>query len=301
MDPSKVPENSALEQTGQSFNIWYGKWTGGETNGRREMTHAKHRCDVKRDSGYTKADKYVEDGQINRANYFCLYFARGYCCNGKNCEFLHRIPTELDFFSPTVDCFGREKFSDYREDMSGIGSFGRVNKTLYVGKILSMNNIEERLSKSFGEFGDISFLSTIEKSHVAFVTYKLESQAQFAKEAMHCQSIDPDDTSEVLNIRWAHEDSSGISRKRKLDEQNELSMNAARKILLQLKKEQENKRQKTLEVEEKKEEQKSDSLTLEEQENMIFELYKERSNEKFPKEHSSGIVNGYSSSESEDS
>ena len=34
---------------------------------------------------------------------------------------------------------------------------------------------------------------------VAFVTYKSELHAQFAKEAMACQSLDND---EILNVRW---------------------------------------------------------------------------------------------------
>lgn len=37
-------------------------------------------------------------------------------------------------FNPNVDVFGREKHSDYKEDMSGVGSFMRVNRTLYVGR-----------------------------------------------------------------------------------------------------------------------------------------------------------------------
>jgi hypothetical protein len=28
-----------------------------------------------------------------------------------------------------LDCFGREKHADYRDDMGGVGSFGRQNRT----------------------------------------------------------------------------------------------------------------------------------------------------------------------------
>lgn len=38
---------------------------------------------------------------------------------------------------------------------------------------------------------------------VAFVTYMSEYSAQFAKEAMACQSLDND---EILNVRWATDD-----------------------------------------------------------------------------------------------
>lgn len=245
LDPSLVSASNKPEQTGQVFNIWYSKWTGGENNGRRGLTHAEHRCDVKRDSGYTRADKYAKENQVNRSKYFCLYFARGYCCNGKNCDYLHRIPTELDVFSPTVDCFGRERFMDYRDDMSGIGSFGRVNKTLYVGGIVNMTgNIEMRISKAFGEFGDINYINVVPSKHIAFVSYKLESQAQFAKEAMYGQSLEPGNETETLNIRWANEDPSFTARKRQREDENEMTMEMARKLLHHFKEENNNKSQK---------------------------------------------------------
>lgn len=53
---------------------------------------------------------------------------------------------------------------------------------------------------------------------VAFVTYVSELNAQFAKEAMACQSLDND---EILNVRWATEDpnpTQKIAEKRRLEE-----------------------------------------------------------------------------------
>jgi len=53
---------------------------------------------------------------------------------------------------------------------------------------------------------------------VAFVTYESELSAQFAKEAMACQSLDND---EILNVRWATEDpnpTTKVLEKRKLEE-----------------------------------------------------------------------------------
>lgn len=44
---------------------------------------------------------------------------------------------------------------------------------------------------------------------VAFVTYVHEGSAQFAKEAMACQSLDND---EILNVRWATEDPNPTSK-----------------------------------------------------------------------------------------
>lgn len=53
---------------------------------------------------------------------------------------LARIPLS----DPTVpsstsfrrDIFGREKHGDYRDDMGGVGSLQRVNRTLYIGRIV---------------------------------------------------------------------------------------------------------------------------------------------------------------------
>ena len=53
---------------------------------------------------------------------------------------------------------------------------------------------------------------------MAFVTYESELSAQFAKEAMACQSLDND---EILNVRWATEDpnpTTKVIEKRRLEE-----------------------------------------------------------------------------------
>jgi hypothetical protein len=53
---------------------------------------------------------------------------------------------------------------------------------------------------------------------VAFVTYVHEVHAQFAREAMACQSMDND---EILNVRWATEDPNPTTKtieKRRLEE-----------------------------------------------------------------------------------
>lgn len=234
IDPDTIDADSKPPQTGEVFNIWYNKWTGGERNGKSMLTHASHRCDIKKDSGYTKADKNSFPNSINNTNFICLYFARGTCCNGKSCDYLHRLPSNIDIFSSTVDCFGREKFSGYRDDMAGIGSFSKVNRTLYVGRIDSMeNNVEARVNKAFGEFGDIERVRIIKDKRVAFVTYRLESQAQFAKESMYGQSLDKNDQEEALNIRWANEDPDPKARKR---EQEVLEKNALQTASLLLEK-----------------------------------------------------------------
>jgi hypothetical protein len=61
---------------------------------------------------------------------------------------------------------------------------------------------------------------------VAFVTYVSELNAQFAKEAMACQSLDND---EILNVRWATEDPNPVSKvaeKRRLEEMGQEAIKA---------------------------------------------------------------------------
>lgn len=52
-------------------------------------------------------------------------------------------------------------------------------------------------------------MKVLQYRSVAFVTYKSELHAQFAKEAMSCQSLDND---EILNVRWATEDPNPVSK-----------------------------------------------------------------------------------------
>lgn len=112
--------------------------------------------------------------------------------------------------------------------MGGVGSFTRMNRTLYIGRIKESRNTAEVIERHFEEFGDIErslflfpfslslflFLSwngklmmgffgglvkILQSRGVAFVTYVSELNAQFAKEAMMCQSLDED---EVINVRF---------------------------------------------------------------------------------------------------
>lgn len=148
MDPSEI-SSDAPPQTGTTFNIWYNKWSGGDREDKYlSQTHAKGRCIVATDSGFTKADSVA-------GSYFCLFFARGLCPHGQDCSYLHRLPTTYDMFQPNVDCFGRDKFSDFRDDMGGVGSFMRQNRTIYVGRIHVTDDIEEIVARHFAEWGQV--------------------------------------------------------------------------------------------------------------------------------------------------
>jgi Torus domain len=206
-------------------------------------TKAQTRCNIKKDAGLTRAN-------TTGIRYCCLFFSRGCCPYGWECEYLHSLPDpERALPDSSKDCFARDKFSDYRDDMGGVGTFTRQNRTLYVGRIKETGagpETEEVVRRHFKEWGDIEhsasplylrlalFLSQcgqLTTSHptlrtvrvlqyrsVAFVTYVSEHHAQFAKEAMACQSLDND---EILNVRWATEDpnpTSKVAEKRRLEE-----------------------------------------------------------------------------------
>ncbi|EPE06424.1 pre-mrna-splicing factor cwc2 [Ophiostoma piceae UAMH 11346] len=209
-------------QTGVTFNIWYNKWSGGDReSSAASQTGAKGRCNVAKDSGYTQADS------IN-GSYFCLFFARGLCPKGSDCPYLHRLPMITDIFNPNVDCFGRDKFSDYRDDMGGVGSFLRPNRTVYVGRIHVSDDIEEIVARHFAEWGQIERTRVLNTKGVAFITYSNEANAQFAKEAMAHQSLDHE---EVLNVRWATVDPNPMAQAREARRVEEQAAAAIRAVL----------------------------------------------------------------------
>lgn len=70
IDPSEI-KSEPPPQTGTVFNIWYNKWSGGDREDKYlSQTHAKGRCNIAQDTGYTRAD-------ARPGSYFCLFFARG--------------------------------------------------------------------------------------------------------------------------------------------------------------------------------------------------------------------------------
>jgi len=126
------------------------------------------------------------------------------------------------------DCFARDKFADYRDDMGGVGSFNRQNRTLYVGRIKETGNgqeTEEVINRHFKEWGVVERVKILQYRSVAFVTYVSEFHAQFAKEAMACQSLDND---EILNVRWATEDPNPVQKVAEKERLEEIGQEAIR-------------------------------------------------------------------------
>lgn len=147
---------------------------------------------------------------------------------GQDCEYLHRLPTIHDLFNPNVDCFGRDKHSDYRDDMGGVGSFMRQNRTIYVGRIHVSDDIEEIVARHFAEWGQIERARVLNTRGVAFITYSNEANAQFAKEAMAHQSLDHN---EILNVRWATADPNPMAQAREARRIEEQAAEAVRRAL----------------------------------------------------------------------
>jgi hypothetical protein len=221
VDPSTI-KSEPPPQTGTIFNIWYNKWSGGDReDAYLSKTAAPSRCNISKDSGYTRADK-------TPGSYFCLFFARGLCPKGHECQYLHRLPTIFDVFNPNIDCFGRDKHSDYRDDMGGVGSFLRQNRTLYVGRIHVTDDIEEIVARHFAEWGQVERVRVLTSRGVAFITYSNEANSQFAKEAMAHQALDH---SEVLNVRWATVDPNPLAQKREAARIEEQAAEAVRRAL----------------------------------------------------------------------
>jgi hypothetical protein len=118
----------------------------------RSKTKSQTRCNIRKDAGLTRAN-------TTGMKYCCVFFARGCCPYGWECEYLHTLP-DPDTAMPdsSKDCFARDKFADYRDDMGGVGSFNRQNRTLYVGRIKETGNgqeTEEVVLRHFKEWGDI--------------------------------------------------------------------------------------------------------------------------------------------------
>ncbi|KAH8112656.1 hypothetical protein DFH11DRAFT_1511489 [Phellopilus nigrolimitatus] len=204
--PGEV-EKKETPQTGKEYNIWYNKWAGGDReDSYSNKTKSQTRCSIKRDQGLTRAN-------TTGIRYCCLFFARGCCPYGWECEYLHMLP-DASWALPdsSKDCFARDKFVDYRDDMGGVGSFSRQNRTLYVGRVKETGpgpDTEEIIIRHFKEWGEIEKIRVLQYRSVAFVTYVSELNAQFAKESMACQSLDND---EILNVRWATEDPNPTSK-----------------------------------------------------------------------------------------
>ncbi|GCE99720.1 pre-mRNA-splicing factor [Zygosaccharomyces mellis] len=226
--PSSIPP-----QTGLVFNIWYNKWSQGQ--GGQSKFISPFKLNPGLHSGKTLGDK-------QETRFFCLYFAKGMCCLGKKCQYMHHVPENEDVLrlstkTDVLDCFGREKFAFYRDDMAGVGSFRKRNKTLYVGGIssalgnrpLKPNQIENRIRFLFSELGEIDKLHYLETKNCAFIKFKRQCNAEFAKEAAADQTLlIPSDKewedrlqTAGLQVKWAHDDPNPRAKREEEEEKRQ--------------------------------------------------------------------------------
>ncbi|KAL9559218.1 hypothetical protein MBANPS3_000535 [Mucor bainieri] len=207
---------------GGTYNIWHHRYSGLERDFNKTSVRPKFKVDIARDAGETL-------GSRNKNAYFCLFFAKGMCSKGPKCTMWHRVPTTEDVFETTIDCFGRDKFTEFRQDMGGVGGFIRENRTLYIGRITVTDDIEDVVRRQFGQFGPLErgkkeysegaenmyadtlwAVRILRGRGVAFVTYKTRANAEFAREAMMNQSLE---NNEIVNVRWATADPNAIANR----------------------------------------------------------------------------------------
>ena len=169
------------------------------------LTRATHRCDVEADAGATLATTHATTPLR------CVFFARGVCHRGPQCDYVHEIPDDAFFryagTQPQFDCFGRQRSG---EDLTNRNDCTTL--FIYLGGVLLASNdnsadaIAALVGNDFSAFGPIAFVNVIISKSIAFVRYSHRSSAEFAKEAMHRQCLSGDRTETVLSVRWANED-----------------------------------------------------------------------------------------------
>ncbi|GIL46980.1 hypothetical protein Vafri_3835 [Volvox africanus] len=205
-------------------NLWSGRRIGpsvgppssdGKRGGpgvQRVKDASKYRCVVELDVGRTR-------GSDAKQHVFCLYFAKGCCSQGSACIYLHRLPTADDEANAvrdlSADIFGREKRAESEGYRSGAGTLDRDNRTLYVNYegagAYDLPKIRQLLEANFRVFGPVNNIYIVHNKTIAFVRYDWRSSAEFAKEAMHKQSLVGSTLGEVITARWANEDPNPVA------------------------------------------------------------------------------------------
>lgn len=186
------------------YNIWYDKYLTDRKEIKMKIG-ADTRCHPQLDTGYTRADKQFK----KNTSYFCLYFARGSCCEGVNCRYYHHVPTfdEVKNIENSKDVFGRSRYASALKDNGGVGVFTKNCRTLYV---TDLKKIERRdadkemvkmLYENFSVWGEIEDIQYTPYKSICYIKYAHRCFAEFAKEAMMKQSLVGE---EIINITWAY-------------------------------------------------------------------------------------------------
>jgi hypothetical protein len=183
------------------YNIWYDKYLSDRTEDKEKIA-AEFKCNPLLDTGYTRADKQ----QKKNISYFCLYFARGCCCEGVNCKYYHHVPTfeECQNIENSKDIFGRSRFATSLKDNGGVGLFTKNCRTLYVTDMKKKEQNKEMVKliyENFEKFGEIEDIQYLPLKASCYIKFSHRCYAEFAKEAMMKQAMVGE---EILTITWAY-------------------------------------------------------------------------------------------------
>jgi hypothetical protein len=157
---------------------------------------------------------------------------------------LHLVPSAEDCAkhdkNPTTDVFGRSRHAEEKGNRGGVGSFFSMSRTLYVSYGAASESLGARLqevvARVFGEWGPLDDVYVVRSKSIAFVRYVFRASAEFAKEAMGNQSLQPAwwkearggvAAPEVLNIRWAFDDPNPTAIRRVKREHEEAFVDGA--------------------------------------------------------------------------
>lgn len=186
-------KEAAYVEGNYDYNIWYDKYLTDTQDKYKKRMPSFTKCDPEKDAGFTKADSYQKSGEA----WFCVYFARGSCTEGVNCRYYHRVPTHDDCLRQTDnirDVFGRARHASHKTDMTGIGSFNKECRTLYItGVPISGGQNPQKTATQkiysifspWGEIEDIAFSTKgLRGGNRAFIKYAHRYYAEFAREAL---------------------------------------------------------------------------------------------------------------------
>ena len=187
------------------YNIWYDKYLSDRTEDKEKIA-AETKCNPTLDTGYTRADKQ----QKKNNSYFCLYFARGCCCEGVNCRYYHHVPTfeEVQYIENSKDIFGRSRFARSLKDNGGVGLFTKNCRTLFVSDIKKLEKKDQNremvklIYENFSKFGEIEDIQYLPLKASCYIKFSHRCFAEFAKEAMMKQAMVGE---EILSIVWAYD------------------------------------------------------------------------------------------------
>ncbi|GAB5365119.1 hypothetical protein AAMO2058_001029400 [Amorphochlora amoebiformis] len=199
------------------YNIWHDKMSHNREYVRdmpKLRDPSRTKCIPDRDVGFTVADKLELTGPPE--GYICHFFAKGMCFKGPECIHFHRIPTEYDEFhcphSHTIFGFQRDA---KRKNIRGRGSVLREDgqKTLMAEfkaakHLFQLEELKRLLHEGFSEWGPVRKIMVMPTEGIAYIEYFWRVSAEFAKDAMRFQYLNPADPQHdsIMDVTWKPED-----------------------------------------------------------------------------------------------